>query len=65
MTDFNVLGVNYYAFRRAAFQHVIDTYGAPSAHATPNPTGPTTPIALGSSSPTDTLPTYTPLTSPA
>ena len=36
----------------------------PSAHATPNPTGPTTPIASGRGSPTDTLPTYTPLTSP-
>ena len=55
--------LNYYAFRRAAFQHVLETYGAPSAHTTPHPTGPTTPIASGRGSPTDTLPTYTPLTS--
>ena len=47
--------LNYYAYRRAAFQHVIDTHGAPSAHATPNSTGPTTPTESGRSSPTDAL----------
>ena len=49
---------NYYAYRRAAFQHVLDTHNAPSAHHTPTASGQPTPTPTGRNSPT-ILPTHT------
>jgi hypothetical protein len=49
---------NYYAYRRAAFQHVLDTQNAPSAHHTPTASEQPTPTPTGRSSPT-TLSTHT------
>jgi len=57
--------LNYYAYRRAAFQHVLTTQGLPSVHGTPDPTRPATPAATGRESPAEPLPTSTPLTPPA
>jgi len=43
---------NYYAYRRAAFQHLLDTHNAPSYHPTPTESRQPSPTPTGRNSPT-------------